>query len=172
MDINIRKADKKDAKLISALGVTTFYEAYFETDEPAHIAAYIARTYDPEQIENELNDKNSTFFIAEIEGKAVGFAKLRENSVPDCLAGDNTIELHRIYLVERVWRKGFGRKLIERCLSEAKTKGCDSLWLGTWEENVRAQKFYEQLGFTHVGEYKYLYEGLPATNFVYKIDLE
>ena len=172
MDINIRKADKKDAKLISALGVTTFYEAYFETDEPADIASYIAKTYNPKQIKSELADEASTFFITEIDGKAVGFAKLRENSVPECLEGENTIELHRIYLVERVWRKGIGRMLIEKCLEEARVNGYDSLWLGTWEQNIRAQRFYENLGFTKAGEYQYLYEDLPATNFVYKKDLK
>jgi diamine N-acetyltransferase len=165
-ELNIRQANFEDANLLVVLASVTFYEAYFETDDQKDIANYIVRKYSLEQIETELADKNSTFFIVEINGKAVGFAKLRENSKPECLKDENSIELHRIYLIERVWRKGIGRDLIEKCLSEAKRNGYESMWLGTWEENVKAQKFYAKLGFTKVGEFQYDYESKIATNFI------
>lgn len=172
MNLNIRKAEISDANLLSVIASVTFYEAYFDTDEPDSIARYIVETYNSDQIKSELEDNNSTFFIPELESKAVGFAKLRENSIPECLQGENTIELQRIYLVERVWRKGFGRILMEKCLETAKQKGFESLWLGTWEENVKARKFYEKLGFAKVGEYQYFYGDYLATNFVLKKDLQ
>ncbi len=168
MNLSIRKANLDDAKLISVLGAVTFYEAYFETDEQKDIADYIAENYSIEKIISELKDENTTFFIPELAGKAVGFAKLRENSIPECLKGENTIELHRIYLLERVWRKGIGKILIEKCLDEAKQKGFDSMWLGTWEANKRARKFYESLGFEYVGEYQYYYADILTTNLVLK----
>lgn len=171
MNLKIRKADERDAKLLAALGAVTFYEAYFETDDPHDIADYIAKTYSLDRIKSEIKDKNSTFYIAEVEGKAVGFAKLRENSKPDCLKDENTIELHRIYLVERFWRKGIGRKLINKCIIVAKQKGYESLWLGTWEANLKAQKFYKNLNFTEAGEHQYYYGDYLATNLVFKIDL-
>lgn len=170
MNLTIRKATLGDTSLLAILGAVTFYEAYFETDEQKDIADYIAETYSITQTKSELEDKNSTFFIAELDGKAVGFAKIREDSIPECLEGENTIELHRIYLIERVWRKGIGRALIEKCLSEAKQKGFDLMWLGTWEANVKAQKFYEKLGFMRVGEYQYYYADKLTTNLVLKKD--
>lgn len=170
MNLKIRKADPKDTKLLAVLGAVTFYEAYFETDDSCDIADYITETYSVEQIQSEIEDKNSHFFIAEIDEKAVGFAKLRENSKPDCLKDENTIELHRIYLVERVWRKGIGRELINECVRLAKQKGYESLWLGTWEANVKAQKFYKKLNFVKAGEYQYFYGEYLTTNLVLKID--
>lgn len=171
MNFEIRKADEKDAKLLAVLGAVTFYEAYFETDEPHDIADYITETYNLPQIESEIKDKNSHFFIAEVGGSAIGFAKLRENSKPDCLKDENTVELHRIYIVERFWRKGIGRKLVEKCLQIAKQKGYESLWLGTWEENIKAQKFYKKLNFVEAGKYRFYYGEHLTTNLVFKLEI-
>ena len=171
MNLTIRKTDKTDAKLLAVLGAVTFYEAYFETDEPHDIANYITETYDLAQIESEIEDTNSHFFIAEVNGSAVGFAKLRENSKPECLKDEHTIELHRIYIVERFWRKGIGRKLVDKCLQTAKQKGYKSLWLGTWDANTKAQEFYKKLNFTEAGEYQYYYGEHFTTNLVFKKNL-
>jgi ribosomal protein S18 acetylase RimI-like enzyme len=165
-NLNIRTATIDDANLLSVLSTVTFYEAYFEDDEQKDIAAYIVKTYHHEQLTGELKDENSTFLLAEANGKAIGFAKLRENSIPECLRGENTVELHRLYLMERFWRRGIGRSLVEKSLSVAKERGYHSLWLGTWAENIRAQKFYATLGFTRAGEFQYDYESKIAVNYV------
>ena len=170
MNLTIRQADSSDAELISVLAITTFYEAYLETDDPHELASYSFKTYNVEQIQSELEDENSAFYFAEIAGKPFGFAKLRENSRPECLKDENTCELHRIYILERVWRKGVGRSLIDHCLSVARQKGYESMWLGTWEENIRSHKFYKKLGFKKVGDYTFEYESEMITNFVYRIE--
>ena len=35
----------------------------------------------------------------------------------------------------------------------AKEAGCDVMWLGVWEYNPRAQRFYEKNGFRIVGSH-------------------
>jgi ribosomal protein S18 acetylase RimI-like enzyme len=165
-NLSIRTATSDDANLLSVLSTVTFYEAYFEDDDQKDIAAYIVKTYRSEQLRSELEDENSTFLLAEIDEKAIGFAKLRENSMPECLKGENTVELHRLYLMERFQRRGIGRALIEKSLAFAREKGYRSLWLGTWAENVRAQKFYARLGFTKAGEFQYDYGSKIAVNYV------
>jgi ribosomal protein S18 acetylase RimI-like enzyme len=37
------------------------------------------------------------------------------------------------------------------CLAEAEKRGHDSLWLGVWEHNPKAQAFYRKWGFVEVG---------------------
>ena len=79
------------------------------------------------QIEVELRNKDSTFFIVELNGKAVGYAKLRENSKVDCLQNENAVELHRIYILERAKGKGVGRELLDKCFETARAKGYEIL---------------------------------------------
>jgi len=171
MNLSIRQADISDTNIICALGVTTFYEAYFEQDESSDLANYVLESFSQAQIEDELTDTNSTFFIAELDGKAVGYAKLRENSTVDCLKNENAVELHRIYILERAKGKGVGGELMNRCFETARAKGYETIWLGVWERNSAAQKFYEKLGFVKVGELQFPYGETVGTNFVLKSEL-
>ncbi len=171
MNLSIRHADISDTNIICALGVTTFYEAYFEQDESSDLANYVLESFSPAQIKNELNNTNSTFFIAELNGKAVGYAKLRENSAVDCLKNENAVELHRIYILERAKGKGVGGKLLNQCFEAARAKGYEAIWLGVWEQNSAALGFYEKLGFVKVGELQFPYGKAVGTNYVLKIEL-
>jgi ribosomal protein S18 acetylase RimI-like enzyme len=171
MNLSIRQADISDVKIICALGATTFYEAYYEQDESSDLADYVLESFSPAQIKKEFNDANSTFFIAELNGKAVGYAKLRENSAVACLENENAVELHRIYILERAKGKGVGGKLLNRCFETARAKGYETIWLGVWEENPAAIRFYEKTGFAKVGELEFPYGENVGTNYVMKMNL-
>jgi len=143
--INTRRATLDDAVLISVLASATFYEAYFEQDESENLAAYIHESFEIETVRSELAEPGSIFFIALQDGKAVGYARLIENSPIDCIAHTNIIELRRI------WPKG---------------RGFENLWLGVWEENIRAQRFYAKFGFRNVGSITFPYGDVTGTNLV------
>lgn len=171
MNLSIRQADISDRNIICALGVTTFYEAYFEQDESSDLADYVVESFSPAQVKSEFNDTNSTFFIAELNGKAVGYAKLRENSAVGCLKNENAVELHRIYILELAKGKGVGGALLNRCLETARAKGYETIWLGVWEENLAAIRFYEKKGFVKAGELQFPYGETVGTNYVMKMEL-
>lgn len=171
MNLSIRLAGISDTNILCTLGVTTFYEAYFEQDDSDDLANYVIESFNPKKIKAELNDKNSTFFIAELNGKGVGYAKLRENSKVDCLKSENAIELQRIYILERVRGKGVGGELLNWCVEAARTKGYEMIWLSVWVENPSAVKFYEKLGFVKIGEMQFPYGKTVGTNHVMKLKL-
>ena len=169
MSVTIRPATTDDINILAALGTTTCYEAYFELDPSSDLADYCARIYSPENIRTEFNDPNSTYFIAEINDRAVGFAKLRENNRVDCLGDAHAIELQRIYVLERLKGQNVGKALITRCLDSAREKGYDTLWLGVWEKNMRAQRFYEKIGMKNIGTTDFSDGKNSFINFVYAI---
>ena len=171
MNLSIRQAGKSDLKIICALGVTTFYEAYFAQDDSNDLADYILKSFSLEQIESEVADENSTFFIAEADECAVGYAKLRENSPADCLKGENTIEIQRIYILEKMKGKSVGDALMQRCFKSAREKKYESIWLGVWERNLRAQKFYAKYGFKKRGELHFPYGESVGINYVLQLTL-
>ena len=165
-EILIREAGAADAGLISVLGGVTFYEAYFEQDAPPDLANYILDAFEINKIRAEIENPQATFFILYLDGKAVGYAKLREDSEVYCIENETAVELQRIYLVERVFGKGLGKLLLNHCLEYAGQKGFSTLWLGVWEENIRARKFYEKYGFRRVGTITFPYGDTVGTNFV------
>ena len=170
-NISIRRARAADANLISVLGAVTFYEAYFEQDEPPDLANYIAESFAPEKIRAELDAPTAEFFIIFRDGKAVGYAKLRMGEPHASVAGEKAVELQRIYLIERVFGTGAGEKLLNFCCREARRKGFETIWLGVWEENLRAQKFYAKHGFRQVGTLTFPYGNTYGVNLVLQRDL-
>lgn len=171
MNAKIRPATLDDINILAALGTTTCYEAYFELDPSSDLADYCARIYSPENVRIEFEDVNSTYFIAEINDRSVGFAKLRENSYVDCLGEGHAIELQRIYVLEKMKGQKVGKLLMERCLTAAREKSYDKLWLGVWERNIAAQRFYEGIGMKNVGTTGFSDGKNDFVNFVFAIDV-
>lgn len=165
MNLAIRQAGVQDAHLIATLGTVTFYEAYFEQDEPSDIADYCIEWFAPQKILLEIENPISTFFIAYHNGKAIGYAKLRDGDKPEGVA-ENSVELQRIYTIERVWGKGAGELLLQHCCQAAKEKGFQNIWLGVWEENIRAQRFYAKYNFNQVGAITFPYGETVGNNLV------
>lgn len=141
-----------DLNIISALGITTCYEAYFRLDPSDELARYCMEFFSTTQIREEIEDTNATFLIAEEEGRAIGYAKLREGKKVECLDGREAIEIQRIYLLEKLKGKGYGRQLIAECEKIAKAKGYGMTWLGVWDKNLDAISFYEKAGYERIGE--------------------
>ena len=165
-DVSIRKATPADVALLSSLSVVTFYEAYFEQDDPHDLSNYLHENFAIEKIEAEM--EHSAYFIAFRRGRAVGYAKLRDGEPHEAVKG-NAIELQRIYLVERVWGTGIGDALLEHCMVEARTMGKEVLWLGVWEENRRGLSFYAKHGFERVGTLTFPYGDSVGINAVMQI---
>jgi len=151
MNLKIRRATISDLQIISALGITTCYEAYFELDPSNDLAEYCVIFFSLSQLTRELEDASSTFLLVEWNGKAIGYAKLREGKRVECLKNANAIEVQRIYLLEKMKGRSFGRMLIEKCFTIGAEKGYETLWLGVWEKNIAAQKFYESIGMENIG---------------------
>ena len=164
------RADR-DARLISVLGHTALYEAYYSQDDSYNAARYITETYAPGRLAAELLDPAITYFVIYQDEKAVGFAKFRIGGTHESVTSRNAVELQRIYIIEHVYATGVGEHLLKFCLDHARSKGFDTLWLGVWEENLRARRFYEKHGFRRVGTVTFPYADAVGTNHVMQIDL-
>lgn len=149
--IDIRQASSVDFHILSVLATTTFYEAYFEQDDPSDLADYIVDSFAPVSMQEQLSDPEAIFFIVSIAGHAVGFAKLLLRSIDASISTENTVELKRIYILERVWGTGVGEALLQHCEEFAKELGNESIWLGVWQLNERGQRFYAKHGFVKTG---------------------
>jgi diamine N-acetyltransferase len=149
--LKIRKATLADLQVICVLAITTHYEAYFQLDPSDELADYCLRFFNLEMVRKELENPKLTYLIAEFEGNAVGFAELREGKKIECMEGKNAIEIQRIYVIEPMKGKGIGKALIEKCCEIGREKGYKTIWLGVWDKNVEAQKFYQKIGMENVG---------------------
>ena len=162
----LRRANAADAGLLAELGARTFYDTFAADNKPADMAAYLAAAFSPEQQAAELADPRACFLLAEIDGRAVGYAALRASDVPLCVMGGKPIELVRLYVAQEWHVQGVGAALMRACLAEAQQAGYQTMWLGVWEHNRRAQRFYRKWDFNVVGEHIFQLGADPQTDLL------
>ncbi len=167
-DISIRQANPDDAKLLTDLSYTTFWDAFAHhpKNAPDDLAHYMRQAFNIDQIAAELADSTSIFLIAEIDGKAAGYAKLIVDSIEQGIIAERPIELSRLYSHQEYLGKGVGQNLMEACFERARNDGHDVMWLGVWEYNPRAQRFYEKNGFSVVGRHTFQLGSDPQTDLL------
>jgi diamine N-acetyltransferase len=153
--IRIRQATDTDAELLTDLSYTTFWDAFAHhpKNAPDDLAHYMRQAFSVEQITAELASPNAIFLIASIDEKPAGYAKLVLDSIEPGITAERPIELARLYTHQQFVGKGVGQKLMDTCFSLARERACDVMWLGVWEYNPRAQRFYEKNGFRVVGSH-------------------
>ncbi|MGH6659595.1 MAG: GNAT family N-acetyltransferase, partial [Sphingomicrobium sp.] len=79
-------------------------------------------------------------FVAERDGKTVGFAAL--------VMSERSAELDGLFVEPGLWNQGIGRALIDHAVHRARRKGLTLSVVA----NPSARQFYERCGFTAEGE--------------------
>ena len=151
--LSIRVAATDDAALLAELGMRTFVETFAEDNAAADMAEYVASAFSPRQLAIELADAASIFFVADVDGTAAGYAKLRAAAPTVRIDGRHPVELVRLYVLRTWLGRGVGEALMRACFHRALTAGHDVVWLGVWERNHRAQAFYRKWHFRPVGHH-------------------
>ncbi|MCY7376653.1 MAG: GNAT family N-acetyltransferase [Pyrinomonadaceae bacterium] len=152
-EFKIRRGVLAEAVTLAPFAVQIFNDTFAGNplNAPEDMHAYISEFMSVEAFEAEFQDADSIFFIAEAGDAMIGYAKLQENSIEECVSGANPIELQRLYVATDFHGTGIAGALMNECFAEAARKNYQTMWLGVWEHNFRAQKFYEKLGFRQVG---------------------
>jgi diamine N-acetyltransferase len=154
-NINIRPARDHEGTLLSELGARAFSQAFAADNTPENMVTYLSGAFSAEKQAEELARPGSRFLILEINGQPAGFAHLLDSAAPECVTGNQPVELSRFYLLDGWKGKGNGSRLMQACIDEARSRGADVIWLGVWEENARAIAFYQKWGYAIVGTHSF-----------------
>jgi diamine N-acetyltransferase len=155
--VTISLATEKDAELIAELGKETFHDAFAANPlmPPNDLQLYLKTAFTVSQITSEITDPKAIFLVAQIEGEAVGYAKMERGVTATGVTGKNPLKLKRLYAKQKYIGSGIGKCLMKRCLEEAKRLGHDTIWLSVWKHNSQAQNFYRKWNFVMCGEYEF-----------------
>jgi ribosomal protein S18 acetylase RimI-like enzyme len=149
--ITLRRAGPADNELLAEMGARTFADTFGPDNTPENMAAYLAASFSPARQAAELADPNNLFLIAEVDGAAQGYVRLRHGPAHASVSSTRPLEIGRLYARQAFIGRGVGAALMRASLAEAERRGCDTVWLDVWEHNPRAIAFYERWGFKKVG---------------------
>ncbi len=150
--VHIHRAGIADATLISGLSEETFFDTFNGTCTNNDMKVFIEDYFNEKQVCKELQDANDFYFIAFVDDIAAGYIRMKEEqSDVEVIKSKKGIELKRIYVLKEYHSKKIGAALMRFALDFAIDKGYELLWLGVWEHNERAIKFYKKFGFEDTG---------------------
>jgi ribosomal protein S18 acetylase RimI-like enzyme len=152
-DIIVRHAKVEDIHGLADLAARSFRDTFEVDNDARNIEDYLQSSLTTTSVRDELDIESNVFLIAFRNGDEVpvGYAKLCTTSDDPSINGQNTVEIERIYADKQVIGRGVGAALMRACLNEAAELGCEAIWLGVWERNERAIRFYERWEFRIVG---------------------
>lgn len=173
MSIVVSQAVAEDATILTALAYKTFWDAFAHhpKNAPDDLAHYMRQAFSLEQIKVELADQKNLFLIAEIDGELAGYSKLIFDNIEPGVTAEKPVELSRLYSHQKFLGQGVGQALMDACFERAKDPGCDVMWLGVWEFNPRAQRFYEKNGFYEIGKHTFQLGSDSQTDFLMQKEL-
>jgi GNAT superfamily N-acetyltransferase len=164
MQISFRKASIEDIQSICDIGTDSFAKTFIiENDSSGRnelIRSYLKENYRCDVIQNEMLDPLNEYHLLLLDNRAIGFAKLVHAECPfadSSFNSENTFQLERFYLYYNIIGTGYGRKFFDYILEIFRAKGAKRIWLGVFEKNFRALRFYEKNGFQRLGPSEFRY---------------
>lgn len=159
-----RPATLADLKLLVELGRRTFFDTFVGTCTDEDMQLFLDSSFAETKVEQELRHPLSRFLLLEDGFSTLGYSRLMgETGV--------RVELVRFYLVQQAIGTGAAHVLMEDTLELARTLNYREVFLGVWEKNFRAQRFYEKWGFRKTGEKIFPVGNDPQVDWQYERSL-
>lgn len=150
--LRIRCATPDDAAAVAEISQRVFTRTFGPDNNPAQLAAYVKSAFSESLQLGEIQDPSCTYLLVDVDGKLGAFALLRHGATHPSVHGDMPVEIQRFYVDHDFHGSGVAAHLMDACLETAKTRGGRTVWLGVWEENPKAIRFYEKHDFVEVGK--------------------
>lgn len=143
----IKECCLQDVENIKYISEKTFYETFADVNTKEDIEKYIKENLSFEQLESEFKNDGSKFFLVENNKKIVAYMKINFDKAQTEIAHPNSLEVQRIYVLQECKGKQIGKRLIHKAIEIGRKNNLNYIWLGVWEHNINAIKFYEKQGF-------------------------
>lgn len=147
----IKECDSNDIYKVKYISEKTFYETFVHDNSKEDMDQYLKENFSYEQIEYEMKNNGSRFYIVEDCKNVVAYMKLNLDHAQTEEGHENSLEVQRIYVLQDYKGKHIGKSLLQKSIELAKNNSLTYVWLGVWENNFNAIKFYEKLGFVKFG---------------------
>ncbi|WP_282074088.1 GNAT family N-acetyltransferase [Polaribacter atrinae] len=169
--MKIRKVGIKDINKLREIGKLTFAETFSSDNSEENMNEYLENGFSTEKLKAELTDKNAEFYFAELDEKVIGYLKVNVGESQTEIKAKNALEIERIYVLKEFHGKKVGQILYDKALELAQEKDVENVWLGVWEENPRAIRFYEKNGFVLFEKHVFKLGNDEQTDIMMKLEM-
>lgn len=170
--IEIKRVTLNDIGALQKIGRRTFQETFSSVNTEENMTQYLKEGFSQEKLTAEVNNPHSEFYFAMWSNTVIGYLKLNFGSSQTELKDAQALEIERIYVLQEFHGQKVGQSLYEKAMETATQAGVDYVWLGVWEENHRAIRFYTRNGFVEFDKHIFRLGEDEQTDIMMKLQLK
>lgn len=163
---SIKKVTAADVMQLQAISRETFKATFDPFTKPGDMQAFLKADYATDKLLKEIANPDSRFFFLIVKKEVAGYLKVNVGQAQTERVESNALEVERIYLREKFQHHGLGLVLIKYAEKLARQENKDFMWLGVYEKNLNAQKFYTKDGFKRVSQHTFQVGDDPQSDFI------
>lgn len=169
--MKIKKCSLDDILDLQKIYRQTFFETFSEQNSEENMRIFLDKAYSEEKLKSEIEDKESETFLAVENQKILGVLKINTENAETESGLENSLEIQRIYILKESKGLGIGTVFMNLAEKKARELGVSFIWLGVWEKNFPAQKFYTDKGFRKFSEHAFVLGDDVQTDFLMRKEL-
>lgn len=169
--VELQVVEPEDAAELARLKAETFVETFAAQNDPANVAAHVARAFTTEAVRRTLEDRHATTWWLVDDGARVGYLKVNRGPAQTEDGFTDGLEIEQVYVQAAHHGRGHGSRLITHAIDTARAEGDGFVWLGVWERNLAAIAVYEHLGFVPIGDHTFLFGDEEQRDVLMRLDL-
>ncbi|PTL38071.1 GNAT family N-acetyltransferase [Alkalicoccus saliphilus] len=155
MSVMLKKCTLDDVSELEKISRETFWETFVHQNSVESMNQYLDRAFHPGQLKKELAHSGSHFFFVYADSEIAGYLKVNTDEAQSEEMGAESLEIERIYVRNKFQQLGLGKYLLNKAIGMAEEFRKRTIWLGVWEKNDRAIRFYEKKGFVQSGSHSF-----------------
>jgi ribosomal protein S18 acetylase RimI-like enzyme len=170
-DIQLVEVTMKDLEMLQQISRRTFQQAFAAMNTAENMQSFLTEHFSGEKLLGEWSEPDSFFFFAKRNDQPTGYLKVNRGPAQTVLPNKDGLEIERIYVDQELKGRGIGGLFIQKAVEMAKEFGLKYVWLGVWEHNESAIRFYEKKGFRPYSQHIFKLGNDDQTDILMKRDI-
>lgn len=141
--INLKHVTKFDVEQLQKISIETFSDTFGADNSLEDMKQMFDNNYNVRKLTDEINNPQTDFEFIYLENELAGYLKINWGNAQSEPMGEEYLEIERIYIRKSFKRHGLGSRLMDYTFKIAQKLNKRYVWLGVWEHNVDAIRFYE-----------------------------
>lgn len=166
--VRLVRVGPDEIKALQALSIRTFTDAFSKDNDEGNMQEYLSTHLTEEKLTAEMNHPGTQFYFAVAGDRNIAYLKINFGQAQTDLQDESSLEIERIYVLSEFQGKKIGQFLMDQALLIAAAQGLSYIWLGVWNKNPGAIKFYSRNGFVAFGQHPFMLGAEEQTDIMMK----
>lgn len=166
MTIMIKPCSLDELDELLTISRDTFFDTFAPQNPETIMQDYLSEHFTVTKLFDELNTPSSHFYFAFLNNQLAGYLKLNEYASQTEKEFRDSLEIERIYVLPEFKGQHIGSDFINFSVDFTRKNQLSSIWLGVWEHNLPAIKFYEHHGFKQVSQHSFFMGDDEQTDYI------